>query len=105
VSDIYSVGALAYFMLSGRSPFEGKGPVQMLMAHLGEVPPSVASLRPEVAAPLDVLVMRCLAKRPEDRYASAAELERALHSIALPEPLGRRVDSIAALLDERQVTR
>jgi len=77
-SDIYSMGALAYFLLSGRSPFEGKGPVQMLIAHLGEVPPSVASLRPEVPAALDAVVMKCLAKRPEDRYASAAELERAL---------------------------
>lgn len=77
-SDIYSVGALAYFLLSGRSPFEGKGPVQMLIAHLGEVPPSVASLRPEVSLALDAVVMKCLAKRPEDRYASAAELERAL---------------------------
>ncbi len=80
-SDIYSVGALAYFLLCGRSPFEGKGPVQMLMAHLGEVPPSVRSLRPEVPAALDAVVMKCLAKRPEDRFASAAELERALVSV------------------------
>ena len=77
-SDIYSVGALAYFLLCGRSPFEGKGPVQMLMAHLGEMPPSARSLRPEVPAALDAVVMKCLAKRPEDRFASAAELERAL---------------------------
>ncbi len=80
-SDIYSVGALAYFMLTGRSPFEGKGPVQMMMAHLGEMPPSVRSLRPEVPEALDAVVMRSLAKRPEDRYASAEELERALSPI------------------------
>jgi hypothetical protein len=50
----------------------------MLMAHLGEMPPSARSLRPEVPAALDAVVMKCLAKRPEDRFASAAELERAL---------------------------
>lgn len=77
-SDIYSVGALAYFLLSGRSPFEGKGPVQMMMAHLSDAPASITSLRPETPETLDSLVMKCLAKRPEDRYASAAELERAL---------------------------
>ena len=80
-SDIYSVGALAYFMLTGRSPFEGKAPVQMMMAHLGEVPRSVASMRPDVTGAMDAVVMRCLAKRAEDRYASAAELERALMAV------------------------
>ncbi len=80
-SDIYSVGALAYFMVTGRSPFEGKVPVQMMMAHLGEEPPSVASMRPEVSGAMDAVIMKCLTKRPEDRYASAAELERALISV------------------------
>ncbi len=80
-SDIYSVGALAYFMLTGRSPFEGKAPVQMMMAHLGEVPASVASRRPGVSGAMEAVVMRCLAKRAEDRYASAADLEHALVSV------------------------
>lgn len=80
-SDIYSVGALAYFLLCGRSPFEGRGPVQMLMAHLGEVPPSVRSRRPEVSEALDEVVMKCLAKRPANRYESAAELARALGAV------------------------
>jgi len=79
-SDIYSMGALAYFLLSGRSPFEGKGAVQMLMAHMGEAPASLTSMRPEVPAALEAIVMKCLAKRTKDRYASAAELERALNS-------------------------
>jgi hypothetical protein len=77
-SDIYSTGALAYFLLSGRSPFEGRGSLQMLMAHMGEVPPRIGSIRAEIPVALDAVVMKCLAKRPEDRYGSAAELERAL---------------------------
>ena len=104
-SDIYSVGALAYFLLSGRSPFEGKGPVQMMMAHLGEVPASLASFRPEVSPALAALVMQCLAKRPEDRFSSAAELERALITVcpdvrrvetATPDPFPAAVDSAGA---------
>ena len=77
-SDIYSMGALAYFLLSGRSPFAGRGAVQMLMAHLSETPATLTSLRPETPAALDAIVMKCLAKQSEDRYASAALLERAL---------------------------
>jgi hypothetical protein len=81
LSDIYSMGALAYFMLTGRSPFEGKAPVQMLMAHLGEMPASVRSLRPEVPAALDAVVMRCLTKRPEERIGSAGKLGEALAAV------------------------
>jgi serine/threonine-protein kinase len=77
-SDIYSVGALAYFLLSGKSPFEGRGPVQMLMAHLGEAPASLASLRTDLSPEIESIVMRCLAKHPADRFASASALEAAL---------------------------
>jgi serine/threonine-protein kinase len=53
-----------------------------MMAHLSEMPPAVVSVRPEVPQALDAVVMKCLAKRPEDRFASAAELERTLAAVA-----------------------
>jgi serine/threonine-protein kinase len=77
-SDIYSVGALLYFLLTGRSPFEGRAPLQMMMAHVGEVPKSAASLRTDVPSGVDAIVMRCLAKNPAERFASASKLEAAL---------------------------
>ncbi|HYW30495.1 MAG TPA: serine/threonine-protein kinase, partial [Gemmatimonas sp.] len=77
-SDLYSLGALGYFLLSGQSPFEGRAPLQIMLAHLGEVPPSVRALRPEVPATLDAVLLRCLAKEPSERYESARELENAL---------------------------
>jgi serine/threonine-protein kinase len=77
-SDLYSVGALAYFLLTGRSPFAGRTPVRMLAAHLYETPESLGKVRPDVPTDLDALVMRCLAKDPCDRYPDADSLDSAL---------------------------
>src|SRR5262249_22693824 len=63
-SDIYSVGALGYFLLTGRPPFAGRPAVQMLAAHLYESP---AALPADVPADLAAVVMRCLAKSPAER--------------------------------------
>ncbi len=83
-SDLYSLGALGFFLLTGRSPFDGRAPLQMMLAHLGEAPPSSRAIRPEVPAELDALLQRCLAKRPEDRFESARALESALVAVVNP---------------------
>jgi serine/threonine-protein kinase len=80
--DIYSLGAVAYFALTGRPPFQGKGLGQLLAAHRSEVPPPLTDLRPEVPADLAAVVARCLAKDPDDRFQSAADLDRALGQCA-----------------------
>jgi serine/threonine-protein kinase len=80
-SDLYSLGALGYFLVTGRSPFEGRAPLQMMLAHLSEAAPSARALRPELPEAFDALLPRCLAKRPEDRYASARALEQALRGL------------------------
>jgi eukaryotic-like serine/threonine-protein kinase len=77
-SDIYSLGALGYFLVTGRSPFEGRAPLQMMLAHLNDPPPSVRAVRQELPAALDAVLQRCLAKRPSDRYESARHFEHAL---------------------------
>ncbi len=77
-SDIYSLGAVAYFMLSGRPPFEGDQPLEILISHARDevVPPS--DYVNGIPADLEQIVLRCLAKNPGDRFASAEELEAAL---------------------------
>ncbi|HEY2252545.1 MAG TPA: protein kinase, partial [Planctomycetaceae bacterium] len=77
-SDIYSVGATAYYLLTGRVPFEGQTLAQVMMAHSREplVPPS--RHRAEVPSDVDEVVIKCLAKRPVDRFADAHSLEQAL---------------------------
>ncbi len=77
-SDIYSLGAVAYFLLTGRPPFEGDKPIRVMIAHVRDpvVPPS--AVRSDVPADLEQVVLRCLAKRPEERYPDAASLAAAL---------------------------
>jgi serine/threonine-protein kinase len=76
--DVYSLGAVAFFALSGRPPFEGKTLGQLLAAHRSEPPPLLTDLRPDLPADLAAIVARCLAKDPHDRFQSAADLDRAL---------------------------
>jgi serine/threonine-protein kinase len=77
-SDIYSLGAVAYFLLTGQPPFVRGSAVQTLAAHLGEpvVPPD--RLRADVPADLQAVVLRCLEKEPARRFARAADLAEAL---------------------------
>lgn len=77
-SDIYSVGAVAYYLLTGQPPFLGSNPIRLMIAHARDavVPPS--QLVPAVPQDLEAVVLRCLAKNPADRYASAESLDQAL---------------------------
>lgn len=81
-SDIYSLGALAYFLLTGHPPFERETAVQTLAAHLADEVASPATLRADLPADLEGIVLRCLAKTPSLRYQSAGEVESALTECA-----------------------
>jgi serine/threonine-protein kinase len=76
--DVYSLGAVAFFALTGRPPFQGKSAGQLLAAHRAEPPPPLPTVRPDVPADLAAVVARCLAKDPIGRFQSAADLDRAL---------------------------
>jgi serine/threonine-protein kinase len=76
--DVYSLGAVAFFALAGRPPFQGKSIGQVLAAHRSEPAPSLTDLRPDVPADLAAVIARCLAKNPADRFQSVADLDRAL---------------------------
>lgn len=73
--DIYSLGAVAFFALTGRPPFDGKTTGQLLAAHRSEPPPSLVALRPDLPADLAASIARCLSKQPADRFQSVAELD------------------------------
>ena len=78
-ADIYSLGCVAYYLLTGRLPFEGDTPLQTVLKHLQQPPEPLSRIteRP-IPAGLEELVLACLAKRPDERPASAAELSRQL---------------------------
>jgi serine/threonine-protein kinase len=77
-SDIYSLGAVAYFLLTGQPPFVKKTSVQVLAAHLHERPPGLRDVRSEVPEDLEGVVLRCLEKEKTRRFADSESLEQAL---------------------------
>ncbi|MEP6506896.1 MAG: serine/threonine-protein kinase [Gemmatimonadales bacterium] len=82
-SDIYSLGALGYFLVAGRSPFVGRNAVQLMAAHLYEVPASPSTYVENIPDELAVLLMRALAKNPEERFENARAMASAL-SLVVP---------------------
>jgi len=78
-SDIYSLGATAYYLLTGQPPFDDESAIKMLIAHANETPKRLSQTREDVPEDLDFVVLRCLEKLAEDRYQSAAALEQALN--------------------------
>lgn len=83
-ADIYALGVLAYEMLAGRPPFTGPSPRAIVAAHLTQPPVPLVEARDSVPRALGALVMRCLEKRPADRWHSAAELVQAVEALAAP---------------------
>lgn len=77
-SDTYSVGIVLYEMLTGRVPFDGDRPVTVAMKQINEPPIPPRVFEPGIPAELDAVVVKALAKRPEDRYATADDFTAAL---------------------------
>lgn len=83
-ADIYAVGTVAYELLTGRAPFSGKTPQGMLAAHVMEVPEHVSTHRAAVSPVLADVVMKCLEKKPADRFQTTGELLGRLEGLATP---------------------
>jgi|JI6StandDraft_1071083.scaffolds.fasta_scaffold04339_4 serine/threonine protein kinase len=77
-SDLYALGCVGFYALSGRLPFEGQSPQSVLIAHATKEPPALRTLAPAVPAPVAAVIDRCLRKRPDERFATGEELADAL---------------------------
>ena len=80
--DIYAIGVMGYEMLTGYAPFHGLNPQQTLVAHITREPTPVGQQRSGLSPALEAVIMRCLAKRPADRFQTADELVAALEPLA-----------------------
>jgi serine/threonine-protein kinase len=86
-SDVYSLGVLAFQLLTGRPPFGGTGR-ELAAQHIARPAPRVSIFRPGVSPQLDDVVLRCLAKEPSQRYPSAAALRDELRALAVARAAG-----------------
>ena len=77
-TDIYSLGALGYYLLTGQAPFVRESAMEHLVAHLHEPVLPPRQLRPEVPEDLEDVLLRCLRKKPEDRYTDITAVESTL---------------------------
>jgi eukaryotic-like serine/threonine-protein kinase len=85
--DIYAIGVMGYEMLTGAPPFSGLNPQQTLAAHVTRAPVPVGQQREGLSPALEAVVMRCLAKRPADRFQTADELVAALEPPTQTQPV------------------
>ena len=104
-SDLYALGVLAFYMLSGRFPFEHESPSAVLVAHVTRPAPPLRALAPSVPTALAEIVDRLLAKAPVARYATASEVQVALQRAAgrLNEPLPVGAPALLSSADAQQV--
>jgi hypothetical protein len=82
-SDIYAMGCLLFELLTGEAPFRGRN-IEVMHQHLNAPPPIASQLVPGVSPELDALIVRCMAKDPDQRFADGEELARALERLPVP---------------------
>jgi eukaryotic-like serine/threonine-protein kinase len=83
-ADIYAVGIVGYELIVGHPPFAGRPAQEILAAHVMQPPPPLCTQRPACPPALEAVILRCLEKRPADRWQSADELLAQLEPLATP---------------------
>src|SRR5260221_1851509 len=77
-ADIYSLGVMVYEMLAGRVPFSAETPMAVILKHINDPVPEITKANPKLPPSVSVVIQRAMAKRPEERFATASDFARAL---------------------------
>ncbi len=101
-SDIYSLGVLLFRMLAGRPPFLGQTPVEVLLKHVRQTPPSVRTFTPSISNAVDEVLQKALQKRADDRYPSVMALYQALAMAVAIAPVASPVTPPAPTWREQE---
>ena len=103
-ADVWSLGVMLYEGLTGRRPFESENQFSLMMKIVGKNPAPPRELNGSIPESLERIVMKCLSKKPADRYTTAAELARALEAYrrgvpaAKPAPAVRKAEPLVPLM-------
>lgn len=97
-SDIYSLGAVLFAMLTGRPPFQAASPLDTILMVLEQDPPSIRMLNRAVDADLEMIVLKCLQKPPDLRYESASVLANDLRAWLNSEPITARSSTVLRIM-------
>ena len=99
-SDLYSASVLLYELLTGKPPFTGDSPVSIAYQHVSEMPTPPSQVDPGVTPEIDAVVLRALAKSPDDRYQTAAEFRADVERAIAGSPVTAAVPMIT--IDQTQ---
>lgn len=83
-TDVYSLGVIAYQMLTGRLPFDAEDSIELARKHREDAPQSPKTVNPELCDELDALILKAMAKQPQERFADGNQFVEALNAIPLP---------------------
>lgn len=100
-SDIYSLGALLFRMLAGQPPFTGKTPVDVLLKHVRQAPPSIRSIVPTISDAVDGVLQMALQKRADDRFASMEEFSNAFYAAVTVAPVASPMARPMSIMNPR----